>query len=106
MTERGDKLSPASEGESRTAGMHVVEESDCVVVPMKLPNNERIEQIREAEAVEGSTHSRENISETHTSPTQSGNRVSQGLAAVRQVARERKQVSFLIRAHIDAKHPS
>ena len=66
---------------------------------MKLPNNEREQLARKAEAVEGSTQSKENISETHTSPTQSGNRVSQGLAGVRQVARERKQFSLLIRAY-------
>ena len=99
MTERGNKGSPASKGESRTAGMHVDEESDCVVVPVKRPNNEREQLAREAEAVEGSTQSKENISEIHTPPTQSGNRVSQGLAGVRQVARERKQLHILIRAY-------
>ncbi|MDZ7639236.1 MAG: hypothetical protein U5J83_13460 [Bryobacterales bacterium] len=56
-----------------------------MVVPVKRPNNEREQLAREAEAVEGSTQSKENISEIHTSPTQSGNRVSQGLAGVRQV---------------------
>lgn len=99
MTERGNKGSPASEGESRAAGMHVVEESDCVVVPVKRPNNEREQLAREAEAVEGSTQSKENISETHTCPTQSGSRVSQGLAGVRQVARERKQERFTALLH-------
>lgn len=99
MTERGNKGSPASEGESRAAGMHVVEESDCVVVPVKLPNNEREQLACEAEVVEGSTQSKENISETHTCPTQSGSRASQGLAGVRQVARERKQEKFTALLH-------
>ena len=70
-----------------------------MVVPVKSPNNEREQLAREAEAMEGSTQSKENISETHTSPTQSGKRVSQGLAGVRQVARERKQLRILIRAY-------
>lgn len=66
---------------------------------MKPSNNEREQQAREAEAAEGSTQSKENTGETHTSPTQSGKHVSQGLAGVRRVARERKREKFTALLH-------
>jgi RNA-directed DNA polymerase len=42
---------------------------------------------------------KENIARSHTSPTQSGERVSQGLSGVRQVAKERKQERFTALLH-------
>jgi|SRR5258708_39108595 len=62
---------------SRTAGRHVSEESDCVVVPVNLSNNE---EHSSAEAGEGRARAKENIAPSNTSPTQSGERVSQDCA--------------------------
>jgi len=82
---------------SRTAGRHVSEESDCAVVPVNLSNNE--EQHSSAEAGEGRAWAKENIAQSNTSPTQSGERVSQGLRGVRKVARERRQGRFTSLLH-------
>jgi group II intron reverse transcriptase/maturase len=81
---------------SRTARMHVGEESDCGVVPMSHPNKERQ---RSAEGGEGRPQTKENVHPSYTSPTQSGERVSQGLAGVRKVARERKEEKFTALLH-------
>src|SRR5271157_457086 len=51
--------------------------------PMNRPNKES--QLS-AEGGEGSPRIKENASPTHTSPTQSGEHVTQGLAGVRQAA--------------------
>src|SRR5712691_3582377 len=58
---------------------------------MKLPNKGGHAP---AEAVEGRSRTKENVAQSHTSPTQSGERVSQGLSGVRQAARERRQEQF------------
>jgi RNA-directed DNA polymerase len=76
---------------SRTADMHALEKSDCAIVPMNQPNNG---EQSSAVAGEGSAWTKENITQSNTSPTQSGERVSQGLRGVRQVAKERKQERF------------
>ena len=55
-----------------------MEESDCAIVPMKLPNKEAKAS---AEAAEGRVRTKENDVHHHTYPTQSGIRVSQGWAA-------------------------
>ena len=68
---------------SRTAGRHAPEESDRAVVPMNLPNKGGHTS---AEAGEGRARAKENIAQSNTSPTQSGERVSQGLRGVRKVA--------------------
>src|SRR6202521_1195742 len=75
----------------RTAGRHVSEESDCARVPVNLSNKEGQTS---AEIGEGRARSKENIAPSHTRPTQSGERVSQGLSGVRQAARERRQERF------------
>src|SRR5271165_1567713 len=67
----------------RKACMHAGEESDRGVLPMNRPNKES--QLS-AEGGEGSPRIKENASPTHTSPTQSGEHVTQGLAGVRQAA--------------------
>src|ERR671916_450663 len=72
----------------RTAGRHVPEESERVVVPVNLSNNG---EQSSAEIEEGRTRTKENIVQSHTSPTQSGKRVSQGLRGVREAAKTRKQ---------------
>ena len=81
---------------NRTADMHVLEKSDCAVVPVKQPNKEGQPS---AEAVEGRAQTKENIVPSHMHPTQSGKRMSQGLDGVRKAARERKQERFTALLH-------
>src|SRR5437868_4366404 len=69
--------------QGRTTRMHAPEESDRGVVPKSRPNNEAQAK---AEGEEGRPRIKENASPTHTSPAQNGERVSQGLAGVRQAA--------------------
>jgi hypothetical protein len=52
-----------------------------------------------AEVVEGRPVTKENIMEPNTQPTQSGERVSQGLYGVRQKAKENKQERFTALLH-------
>src|ERR1035437_8987719 len=66
-TETGSR--PVREGESRTADMNVLEESDHATVPMKLLNKEGQPS---AEAVEGRAWPKENIARSDTFPTQRG----------------------------------
>src|ERR1017187_1294148 len=65
--------------------MYAREGSDCAIVPVKRPNKEATDS---AEAVEGRARTKENDAGPGTSPTRSGERVSQGLGGVRRVARE------------------
>ena len=93
--------SPLDEGRSakasgRTADMHVLEKSDCAVVPVNQPNKAAIAA---AEAGEGRAQMKENIGQSRMLPTQSGNRMSQGLDGVRKAARERKQERFTSLLH-------
>jgi group II intron reverse transcriptase/maturase len=81
---------------SRTADMHVLEKSDCAVVPVNQPNKEGQPS---AEAGEGRAQTRENIVQSHMRPTQSGKRMSQGLDGVRKAAKERKQERFTALLH-------
>src|ERR1700680_3579120 len=81
---------------SRTADMHAVEESDRVIVPMNQPNKEGQPS---AEVGEGRARAKENIVRSHTSPTQSGERVSQGLGGLREAAQRRKQERFTALLH-------
>jgi group II intron reverse transcriptase/maturase len=81
---------------SRTADMHVLEKSDCAVLPVNQPNKEG--QLS-AEAGEGRAQTKENIVPPHMHPTQSGKRVSQGLDGVRKAAKERKQERFTALLH-------
>jgi len=63
--------------------MYVSEESDSGIVPMNHSN--KIEQSM-AESEEGRPLIKENIHQPSTRPTQSGTRVSQGLAGVRKAS--------------------
>lgn len=81
---------------SRTPDMHAWEKSDCVVVPRNQSNKEVQPS---AEIGEGRAQTKENIVRSYTSPTQSGNPVSQGLRGVRQRAKERKQERFTALLH-------
>src|SRR5262249_21108125 len=78
---------------NRTAGMNVQEKSDCAVVPVNQPNNEGL---LSAEAGEGRAQTTENIVQSHMSPTQSGEHMSQGLRGVRQTSK-RKEAGTLHR---------
>ena len=91
--------SPAGKGQGRNASAHGGEESDRVEVPMKQTNKATEQQAETAEFAEGRTRTKENIGQGHTSPAQDGRGVSQGLAGVRQVARERKQERFTTLLH-------
>src|ERR1700752_5101299 len=81
---------------SRTADMHVLEKSDCAVVPVNQPNKGGQPS---AEAGEGRAQTRENIVESHMHPTRGGKRVSQVLDGVRRAAKERKQERFTALLH-------
>jgi group II intron reverse transcriptase/maturase len=91
--------SPVGEGGYRKSNTNGGEESDGVVVPMKQPNKATEKQAGAEEAVEGRTPTKENTSRAHTNPAQDGAIVSQGLAGVRRVVRERKQERFTSLLH-------
>jgi RNA-directed DNA polymerase len=76
--------------------MCVAEESDSGTVQMNHSN--KIEQSM-AESEEGRPLIKENIHQPSTRPTQSGARVSQGLAGVRKAAREHKEMRFTALLH-------
>jgi RNA-directed DNA polymerase len=77
--------------------MHVFEESDSgIFVPMNHPNKDG--QLS-AEGEEGRPLIKENTHQLNTSSTQSETRVSQGLAGVRQAAKERKKEKFTALLH-------
>ena len=86
----------AGEGSGRTTRMYVAEESDSSIVPMNHSN--KIEQSM-AESEEGRPLIEENTHQSSTGPTQSGARVSQGLAGVRKAAREHKEMKFTALLH-------
>src|SRR6202051_1213558 len=86
----------AGEGLGRKARMNVPEESDSGVLPMIHSN--KIEQSM-AESEEGRPLIKENIHQSSTRRTQSGACVSQGLAGVRKVAREHKEMRFTALLH-------
>ena len=74
---------PAGEGKSRTTCAHVLEESDSGRVPMNHSNKSGKPP---AESEEGRPLIKENIHQSSTRPSQSGTRVSQGLAGVRKAS--------------------
>ena len=86
----------AGEGSGRTTRMYVAEEADSGIVPMSHSN--KIEQSM-AESEEARPLIKENIHRSSTRPTQSGARVSQGLAGVRKAAREHKEMKFTALLH-------
>jgi RNA-directed DNA polymerase len=86
----------AGEGDSRTARANVSEESHSGIVPMNYSNNDKTSS---AESGEGRPLIKENAGQPSTHPTQSGDRVSQGLAGVRKAARENKEMRFTALLH-------
>ena len=86
----------SAKAQSQTADANALQESDRCVLPVKQPNKEGKLL---AEAAEGRRRPKENDAQFSTSPTQSGERVSQGLSGVRRVARVRKQERFTALLH-------
>jgi RNA-directed DNA polymerase len=78
------------------AYVDVSEGSDSGVIPVKRPNNNGRPL---AEGVEGRPLTKENVHPSSTPPTQSGERVSQGLAGVRRTAQARKGEKFTALLH-------
>src|SRR5450755_288111 len=93
------KGSPAGEGDCRKTGMNGGEESDGGIIPMNPSNKATEQQAGAAEREEGRTPTKENIGQHRTPPAQDGPGVSQGLAGVRKVAKERKQERFTTLLH-------
>ncbi len=91
-----EKADRSVKAQSRNTDMHGRKESDCRIVPMKQPNKEGKPL---AEAVEGRRQPKENVEQSSTHPTQSGERVSQGLTGVRRAAQERKKERFTALLH-------
>src|SRR5215469_8000009 len=87
---------PAGEGNSHTARVHVLEESDSGTVPMNHSNKSGRPP---AESEEGRPLIKENTHQSSTHSTQSEARVSQGLAGVRKAAKERKEMKFTALLH-------
>src|SRR3984957_3317183 len=86
----------SAKAQSHNADMHDPEKSDRAVIPMNQPNKGKSFP---AEVGEGSARTKENIVWSNTSPTQSGERVSQGLSGVRRAAKERRQERFTALLH-------
>src|SRR3984885_8933999 len=84
------------EGLGRTAHTYVPEESHDGIVPMNYSNNDKASS---AESREGRPSIKENAGQPSTHSTQSGERVSQGLAGVRKAARENKEMRFTALLH-------
>src|SRR6266702_1606033 len=87
---------PAGEGLGHTARMYVPEESHSGILPMNQSNKDRKPS---AENEEGRPLIKENAGQPNTHPTQSGERVSQGLAGVRRAARDNKEMKFTALLH-------
>ena len=68
-------------------------------VLMKLVNKATEQQAGVAEPVEGRARTKENIGQVHTAPAQDGPAVSQGLAGVRRVAKQRSKERFTTLLH-------
>jgi hypothetical protein len=77
----GDSGRTVGEGSGRNARVYASEESDSGIVPMN--HSSKIEQSM-AESEEGRPLIKENTRQSNTRPTQSGARVSLGLAGVRK----------------------
>ncbi len=90
------RLGRSGKIQNRKPDMYAPEESDHATVPMNQPNKEGQPS---AEVGEGRAWAKENIAQSSTSPTQSGERVSQGLRGVREVAKQRKQERFTALLH-------
>jgi RNA-directed DNA polymerase len=86
----------SAKAQSRNADAHAREESDRAIVSMNQTNKE---ERSSAEPGEKRARAKENIVQPNTNPTQSGERVSQGLSGVREAAKKRKQERFTALLH-------
>jgi RNA-directed DNA polymerase len=86
----------AGEGQSHKARAYVYEESHSGIIPMNHSNKDGK---LSAESGEGRPLIKENAGQPNTYPTQSGKGVSQGLAGVREAAREDKEMKFTALLH-------
>ena len=86
----------AGEGQSHKARVYVHEESHSGILPMNHSNKDRTSL---AETGEGRPLIKENARQPNTYPTQSGKGVSQGLADVREAARDNKEMKFTALLH-------
>src|SRR5438445_5708709 len=82
--------------QSHNADTHAPEESDRAILSMNQTNKE---ERSSAEPGEKRARTKENIVQPNTNPTQSGERVSQGLSGVREVAKRRRQERFTALLH-------
>src|SRR6476661_3775888 len=87
---------PVGKGNSHTTHVHVFEESDSGAVPVNHSNKDGKSS---AESEEGRPLVKENTHQSSTHSTQSEVRVSQGLAGVREAAKERKGMKFTALFH-------
>src|SRR6059058_1341847 len=87
---------PAGEGLGHTTRMYVPEESHSGILPMNQSNKDRKPS---AENEEERPLIKENAGQPNTHLTQSGERVSQGLAGVRKAARNNKEMKFTALLH-------
>src|SRR5580698_3531668 len=86
----------SAKAQSPKADTHALEESDRAIVSMNQTNRE---ERSSAEPGEKRVRAKENIVQPNTSPTQSGERVSQGLSGVREAAKKRRQERFTALLH-------
>src|SRR5258706_15517674 len=91
-----ERCRTAGKGHGHTTRMHVSEESDSGILPMNHSNKDGKPL---AESEEGRPLIKENTSQPNTYPTQSGKRVSQGLAGVCETARENKEMKVTALLH-------
>src|SRR5207247_3967693 len=96
MPEENGRRREAGAGKGHTALVHVPEESHSGIVPMNQSNKDREPS---AENEEEMPLIKENAGQPNTHLTQSGERVSQGLAGVRKVARDNKEMKFTALLH-------
>ena len=86
----------SAKAQSQKAGAHALEESDRTILSMNQTNKE---ERSSEETGEKRVRAKENIVLSNTNPTQSGERVSQGLSGVREVAKKRRQERFTALLH-------
>src|SRR5258705_10983208 len=86
----------AGEGQSPKARTYVYEESHSGILPMNHSNKDGTSP---GESGEGRPLIKEKAGQPNTHPTQSGKGVSQGLAGVRKVARNNKEMKFTALLH-------
>src|SRR6202140_4216690 len=86
----------SAKAQSQKADAYAPEESDRTILSMNQTNKE---ERSSAETGEKRVRAKENIVQPTTIPTQSGERVSQGVGGVREVARKRRQERFTALLH-------